>query len=151
MGTAAEPLLRREFDLPEEDEDYLNARGLPWETAFVVEQGARGLWLFVHGFPLPPGYTPSNDGNSKPISAATLGIRLTGYPGGALDMAYFHPPLKRADGRPIPNLGDLMIDGKSFPQWSRHYPPSNPFRVDVDNVGTHLGLVEEWLKREFHR
>jgi len=145
MGTAAKPELRREFDLPEEDEDYLNARGLPWETAVLVEQGARGLWLFVHAFPLRAGYALANDPESKPVATTTLGIRLTGYPGGALDMAYFHPPLKRVDGRPIPNLGVLMIDEKSFQQWSRHYTPSNPFRVDVDNIGTHLGLVEEWL------
>jgi hypothetical protein len=151
MGAAAQPTLRREFDLPEEDEDYLNARGLPWETAAVTEQGARGLWLFVHEFPLPAGYARADDPNSSPIAIATLGIRLTGYPGGALDMAYFQPPLKRVDSRPIPNLGVLLIDEKSFQQWSRHYTQSNPFRVGVDSISTHILLVEEWLQREFRR
>lgn len=148
---AAMPTLRREFDLPEEDEEYLEARGLPWETAVVIEGSARALWLFVHDFPIPPGYSPKHEPGSTPPATALAGVRVTGYPGGALDMVYFHPPLRRTDGRAISNLGELTLDGKQFQQWSRHYTQANPFRVGVDSIGTHLSLVEEWLLREFRR
>jgi hypothetical protein len=151
MAATAQPALRREFDLPEEDEEYLEARGLPWETAVIMEGGTRSLWLFIHDFPLPPGYSSKQDPGSTPLNTAIAGIRVTGYPGGALDMVYFHPPLRRTDGRPIPNLGDLMLDGKAFQQWSRHYTAANRFRIGIDNIGTHLSLVEEWLYREFRR
>jgi hypothetical protein len=151
MAATLDPTLRRDFDLPEEDEEYLEALGLPWETAVLTEGGSRALWLFIHDFPLPTGYSPKHEQGSVALERATAGVRVTGYPGGALDMVYFHPPLRRTDGRDIPNLGDLTLDGRLFQQWSRHYTPTNPFRVGIDNIGTHLGLVEEWLSREFRR
>ena len=151
METVNERLLRREFDLPAEDEEYLDGRGVEWETAVVMEGGSRALWLFVYEFPLPPGYCAVADEARTNLTTATLGVRVTGYPAGALDMAYFYPPLRRTDGRAIPNLGDIALDGKVFQQWSRHYTPANPFRVGIDSIGTHLSLVEEWLRREFGR
>jgi len=44
--------LRRDFDLPEEDREHLDARGLPWET---VSEG-NNQWLLIHDFPIPEGY-----------------------------------------------------------------------------------------------
>src|ERR1035438_10599412 len=46
------PPLRRQFRLPQSDEDYLNGLALPWET--IVDGGSR--WLLVHNWKLPPGY-----------------------------------------------------------------------------------------------
>ena len=45
--------LRRGFDLPEEDREHLDARGLPWET--VSEKDNQ--WLLIHDFPIPEGYS----------------------------------------------------------------------------------------------
>lgn len=76
----------------------------------------------------------------------------SGYPTAQLDMAFFHPILKRMDGRVIPNA-DVMktLDGKQWQRWSRHYTKQNPWKPGEYNVLTHLLLVEHWLQREFER
>lgn len=146
-GSSGAPF-RRQFDLPEEDEDALAARGLGWETVIVREGGGEALWLLVHDYPIPNGFSCDTVGGRQPADRVLVGVRVTGYPGGKLDMAYFHPPLHRADGKPIPAVSSLDVDGKCMQQWSRHYSPANPFRVGIDTIGTHLCVVDEWLQRE---
>jgi hypothetical protein len=73
-----------------------------------------------------------------------------GYPDSQLDMVYFHPHLVRADGKPLGAVsGGVAIDGRDWQRWSRHRTPANPWRPGVDDLSTHLGLVHEWLAREF--
>ncbi|MFL5384733.1 MAG: multiubiquitin domain-containing protein [Longimicrobiaceae bacterium] len=145
-GARAVDVLRREFDLPEEDEDELSAVGMEWETVNALEQGgSRNPWVFVQDFAVPDGYT---DPYGRAIESLVAGVRLTGYPGGALDMVYFDPPLRRADGRAIKAVSVLQVDGRTFQQWSRHYTGTNPFRVGVDTLASHLRAVSEWLWRE---
>ncbi|HEY9229560.1 MAG TPA: multiubiquitin domain-containing protein [Gemmatimonadaceae bacterium] len=141
--------LRRHFVLPEEDVEYLDASGWEWETVVLTEGGQRALWLFIRDFPLPAGYTAANTATS--LAEATVGIRLTSYPSAGLDMVYLNPPLQRADGRGIGAVSTMQLDGRAFQQWSRHYTPSNQFRVGIDNVSTHVRAIEEWLAREFRR
>jgi hypothetical protein len=130
--------LRSNFDLPEDDREYLDARGLPWET---VADG-QNQWLLIHNFPIPEGY------NHRSVKAA---IRITtNYPTAGLDMVYFHPSLARVDGIHIRAIeGTVVIDSLTFQQWSRHRTAANPWRAGLDNISTHLGLVEDWLLREF--
>lgn len=129
--------LRRQFDLQEEDTEYLDAKGLPWET--LVEGGA--LWLLLHEWPLPDGYT---------TGAVSVALRLTGYPSGALDMVWFSPAVVRSDGGPIRATSvRTTIDGAPWQRWSRHRTAQNPWRPGVDGIPTHLALVEHWLEREF--
>ena len=146
METLTNAPLRREFDLPEEDEEFLQALALPWETAVVVEGSSRALWLFIHDYAIPAGYSAS--GSTSPLQTVTLGIRVTGYPSTALDMVYVHPPLRRSNGQAIAAVGDLVLDGRTFQQWSRHYSSTNQFRIGFDNIGTHLSLADEWLRKE---
>lgn len=147
----ADTVLRRQFELPAEDEEYLDAHGYTWETVVIIEGDGRALWLFLQRYPLPSGYCGMVADALQQLENTTIGIRVTGYPGGALDMAYFYPPMRRADGKTIPAVSDLTLDGKTYQQWSRHYTPVNPFRVGIDSISTHLGVVDEWLRREFHR
>lgn len=130
-------MTRRHFALPEADEEFLNSLGLPWET--LLESGVR--WVFIYNFPVPSGYNHTT---------VTVAIRIMpGYPDAQLDMAYFFPALARADGKHIGALTPFPLDGKSFQQWSRHRTGTNPWRPGVDDLSTHLMLVEDWLKREF--
>ena len=129
--------MRREFILPEEDREYLEKRGLPWET--IVENGAQ--WLLVNEFPVPDGY------NQKVVTAA-LSIHPQ-YPDVQIDMVYFYPILERSDLKAIPNLTPQALDGKNFQRWSRHLNGDETWRLGVDGVGTHLLKVTEWLRREF--
>jgi hypothetical protein len=132
-GDGQEP--RRAFRLPEDDEIYLDSLGLRWET--IIDGGAR--WLLIHAHPLPAGYS---------VDRVTVAIRLDGgYPPGALDMAYLHPPLQRADGKGISALCLQSIDGTTFQRWSRHYP----WRDGVDSLATHHLRIKEWLAAELRR
>ena len=127
--------LRRQFALPSEDIEALDASGLAWET--VLDGGSQ--WLFVRDWPLPLGFT---------AKVVTIGVRIVqGYPSAALDMVYVHPPLAREAGGAIGAVSDTVIDGRTFQQWSRHYSPQNPWRPNVDSIATHLRLIDTWFAR----
>ncbi len=129
--------LRRQFRLPEEDETYLQATGRDWET--IVEAGIR--WLIIYAFPIPTGYN---------TAAANVALQIpSGYPDAQLDMVYFFPALTRNDGRPINALTNQTIEGQNWQRWSRHRTAENPWRPGVDDVSTHIALIEDWLQREF--
>jgi len=129
--------MRRMFRLPEADEDYLNHSGLKWET--VVEGATR--WLLVYGAPIAKGYN---------VAVADRAFSIdTGYPSSQIDMVYFHPPLSRADGRPIGAVTTATIDGRTFQRWSRHRTSANPWRPGLDDVSAQMLLVDQWLEREF--
>lgn len=131
--------MRRDFRLPEADEQHLNGRDLPWETIVDGKQRC----LLVHDWPLPSGY------NYSTVTAALL-IPTT-YPEAALDMVYFRPHLQRRDGRKVPAVANHNIAGERWQRWSRHYTSENPWRIGEDDVSTHLTLVEHWLTKEFAR
>ncbi len=135
-ATEGEADLRRQFRLPPEDEGFLASLGLPWET--VVEGKVRRLVLL--DFQPPSGYT-------HPQVAVNLRIEPS-YPDTQIDMAYFHPALARVGGRPIKALASDPFDGKVWQRWSRHRTGQNPWRPGVDNLETHLLLVQDWLERE---
>ena len=128
---------RREFELPPDDQAFLNEYGLPWEA---ILDGSP--WVLIHGFPTHGGYVQSH---------VTAAIRIeSGYPPAPLDMVYFHPAIRRKDGRRIgATQSTQAIDGKSFQRWSRHRTAKHPWQPSTDNLGTHILLVEEWLAREF--
>ena len=131
--------MRRQFRLPEGDEEGLEARGLPWEA--VVEGQSR--WLLIHDFPIPAGYN---------LGAATAALRIPpSYPDDQIDMVYFSPALALVGGLAVGALSSTTIDGKPYQQWSRHRTPANPWRPGLDDVGTHLLQVESWLVRELQR
>jgi hypothetical protein len=134
--------MRRQFRLPEHDEEYLEALGRPWET--IVEGGNShgNRWLLVRDFGVPTGYTHA---------AVDVAINIAPtYPDVQLDMAWFHPHLGRRDGRGLGAVGGgYRIDGRDWQRWSRHRTAANPWRPGVDDVSTHLVLVTEWLAREF--
>ena len=128
--------MRRSFQMPEEDETYLAACDRRWEA--ITEAGVR--WLILFGFPVPDAY------NHQSVSAA---LRIPpSYPDDQIDMVYFFPPLALRSGRAIAALSSFQLDGKVYQQWSRHRTVNNPWRSGLDNVGTHLLQVNNWLQRE---
>ena len=128
---------KRDFRLPSSDEEYLDGLDLKWETVL----DAKLRWLLVHGWKVPQGY---NHG------VVTLALLIPdSYSDGQIDMVYFREHLARQDGRPIPQLANQLIGGAQWQRWSRHRTSANPWRAGVDDVASHLGLVDEWLRREF--
>jgi hypothetical protein len=128
--------LRRDFKLPEEDVDCLGALRLKWET--LADGSAK--WLLISGYSIPAGYNRET---------ADLALRIPpSYPDDQIDMVYFSPALALTSGKAIRQLSAVTIDGKSYQQWSRHRTAANPWRPGLDNVGTHLLQVDDWLRRE---
>lgn len=129
--------MRRDFSLPEQDVEYLDASGYTWEA--IRENNLS--WVLIHDFNLPSGYNVTN---------ATAALRIdNGYPTSQIDMVYFFPHLHRADGKSINALVMQSIDGKQYQRWSRHRTSNNPWRRELDDISTHLSLVTNWLEREF--
>lgn len=127
-------ILKRDFILPEEDKEFLDASYSEWESVIADNN----QWLLVNNFKIPDGYL---------VKAASLAINIPStYPDTNLDMAYFHPPLHREDGSKI-NATESMItiEGREFQRWSRHYE----WRPGIDSLRSHLIFVEEWLIKEF--
>lgn len=129
---------RRQFDVPEEDRDFLDSRlGLEWET--VREGDARRVVVLKYG--VPQGYN---------VTEADLFLRLeASYPDSQIDMVFFYPALALASGKRIGATdGRQPFDGRNWQQWSRHRTPQNPWVPGVDNIERHMLLVREWLERE---
>lgn len=136
-GEVEEKSPRRDFSLLEEDEDFLNGLGLSWEAVKI----AQSQWVFIHDYPIPPGYN---------FQKVTVAVLITPhYPTAQLDMLYYYPALARKDGIAIPNLSIYTLEGKHFQQWSRHRTGQNPWRVGIDSLATHIPLTELWLNNEF--
>lgn len=129
--------MRRDFDIFPEDLEFLENSGFQWEAIKDRNQ----LWIVIYDYPLPKGY------NQKLINVA---VNIpSGYPRAQIDMVYFYPAISREDGKPIGALTNRAIDGKNWQRWSRHRTHENPWREGIDNIATHLALVEFWLIREF--
>lgn len=135
--------MRREFDLSEEEFEYLTRleeKGLTWEAILKGPQ----MWIVVNNWPVPKGYD---------IQSVSVAILLPqNYPSSEIDMAFFHPFIKRTDGLVIKATGLRMnLDGKEWQRWSRHRTSENPWRLGVDNISTHLAQVNHWLIKEFYK
>lgn len=131
--------LRRQFRLPAGDEKYLDSLNLEWETV----KDAGQLWLLIYGWQLPRGYN---------VASARIALQIPGgYADSQIDMVYFLPPLERNDLRAIGALSYQVICGENYQRWSRHRTSVNPWRPGVDDVSTHLTLVDDWLSRELTR
>jgi len=131
--------LRRDFTLPQEDMEWLQQRGNPYEL--VLEGGVRRV--VIYDWPVPVGYGQT---------VVDVHVRIeTGYPDTQIDMAYFAPPLTRKDGRNIANVCSEIFDSRSWQRWSRHRTPANPWRPGVDSLATHFELVANWLARELKK
>ncbi|MDE3234537.1 MAG: hypothetical protein KGO81_01190 [Bacteroidota bacterium] len=129
--------MRRQFKLPEEDIFFLDSLGLAWEA--IHDRGMQ--WVIIHDYPVILGY------NLEKVSVA---IKIeTGYPRTALDMAYFFPALARKDGKAINAITSQPIEGQNFQRWSRHRTAENPWRPGVDDLSTHMSLVNFWFENEF--
>lgn len=132
-------VLRHSFNLLKNDAAFLDAQGLSWET--IMEGAAK--WVLVKGFPIPVGYN---------VPEAELALMLPeSYPTTQIDMVYVFPALSLTSGASIGALTNEVHDGRSFQRWSRHRTLSNPWRPDLDDIASHLSLVEEWFLKEARR
>ncbi|MEL7516920.1 MAG: multiubiquitin domain-containing protein [Pseudomonadota bacterium] len=129
--------LRRDFSVRDEDEAFLQERGLSWEA--LVDLGQR--WCVLRAYPLPAGYRQSE------VDIAVL-IPPT-YPAAALDMFYCFPHLELMNGRPIAcTQSRQLIEGSSYQRWSRHRQGDTAWKPNVDSLISHVALIDEAIARE---
>ena len=137
-GASAVEALRRDFQLLSQDTEYLDSLDLPWET---IRDAPGVLLVVIHSWKIPAGYN---------VASAQIALVIPqGYPDTQIDMAFFQRALARADGRAVNNLGLVDWNIGKFQQWSRHRTSAHPWRPGIDDVSTHLSLVDDWLRREF--
>lgn len=127
----------RDFPLLENDDAYLDGLCLPWET--IISDGHR--WLVIRNYPVPSGYN---------VSSVTLALLIPPlYPQAEIDMFYVYPMLQKNDGIAIPSVQIMQpINGVAFQRWSRHRGQVQPWDPKLDNVQTHLALVDTAVARE---
>jgi len=131
-------MMRRDFQMPQEDVEMLDSNDFQWET---VKEGKK-QWLIVRGCQIPKGYNQS-------VADVALLIE-SNYPSTEIDMAYFYPAVLPANGKTPKNCGSKQpIEGKQWQRWSRHRKnPQLDWIEGVHNVVTHLNQVRGWLERE---
>lgn len=121
------------MQLLEEDEEYLNQKGLDWD---LVADSAGGC-LILKNHPVSE--------ESFDRSVTDLMVRIPAqYPMAALDMFYADPPLLlRAGGYPVAAEYFEQHAGRNWQRFSRHL--STPWRAGVDRLPMFLALMRKEL------
>ena len=122
------------YDLLLEDTEYLDGNyPSKWQK---ISEGNGKFGLLIEDFPIPDGYT---------MEKSTLLVLIpSGYPGSALDMFYFVPPLSKSDGSAIKALASETHFDQVWQRWSRHYQ----WQPGDNNIMTHVEYVKNALRSE---
>ena len=122
------------YDLLPEDMEYLDGNyPSKWQK---ISEGKGKFGLLIENFPIPGGYT---------MEKSTLMVLIpSGYPGSALDMFFFAPPLEKSNGSAINGLASETHFDQAWQRWSRHYQ----WQPGVDTVVTHIEYVKNELNSE---
>lgn len=128
---------RRNFQLLDKDETYLQQCGLTWET---FEEGGR-RWLLLRSFMLPQGY-------NHPVVDIAIDVPHA-YPQAEIDMFHCLPHLTLKIGGTIGETsGRTIIQGQTYQQWSRHLNGQTRWNPATDSVMTHMAMIEAALLNE---
>ena len=122
------------YNLPLEDVEYLDGNyPSGWKK---ISEGNGKFGLLIEDFPVPGGYE---------VKKSTLMLLIpSGYPGSALDMFYFCPPLDKLDGSSIGSLASETHFDQLWQRWSRHYN----WQPGVDSIVTHIEYIKNQLAEE---
>lgn len=121
------------------DVEYLNALGLEWE----ISPWQGNQLLIIRKWPLPKGY------NVEFVDVALI-IPIT-YPSAQIDMFYFLPSLCRLDGILPKAIANQNFNGADWQRWSRHRTSESNWRAGIDDLSSHLGLMNACLRDELGR
>lgn len=132
-----QPPLKRDFEILDKDETYLERRGINWEA--INDNGRR--WVVLRNFILPDGYNHSIVDIAFDVPAS--------YPRAEIDMFHCLPHLTLKSGGNIGETsGRSNIQGQFFQQWSRHLNGQTRWNPETDSVMTHIALIEAALSKE---
>lgn len=124
--------MRREFELPDGDIEYLNAQHEnSWEA---VKENQN--YLIIRNYSLPAGY------NLREVDL--LIIIPSDYPPNQLDMFYLKPEIARSNGSTINTICLESHLNESWQRWSRHYA----WNSTEDSLTRHIVRISTWLTKE---
>lgn len=130
---------RPPLPITEDDWGFLNSLSYQWE----ISKWQNNLLLKIKGWRLPPGY------NVDVVDVIII-IPPT-YPSAQLDMFYFQPALSRLDGKAIHALAEEVFHNERWQRWSRHRAAGSEWKTGVDDISTHLTLMQLCLENELGR
>lgn len=125
------------------DEDYR----LLHDSGLQYEEGEAERFLVIKNFPLSPGFYVNPAG--EPIEEVEiLWIVPPDYNTSGGDMFWVYPDFRRADNKPIPNVGGdpRILNGKQYIRWSRHWNAAT-WKPKIDNIEKVLARIEWALKK----
>jgi hypothetical protein len=127
----------RQFCLLPADEAFLDGAYPDWQA--IIDTARQ--WILLPEYKLPAGYTQS---------LVNLAIEVPPtYPMAQLDMFYLFPAGVLLTGVSIAATEACeTIQGNQYQRWSRHRGGRSVWRPGVDNVMTHIALVESALIKE---
>ena len=129
---------RRNFNLPDEDIQFLDNLNLKWES--IQEANKRAV--IMYGFLFPEVFTPQE-------VDLKIKMPMDYSSGAALDMFFTNIHVTRKDAVDIPRQTESeQFDGKRWWQWSRHYPNNCKWRSGINNLVTHVCHVQHILDEE---
>jgi len=121
--------------LPPNDTKYLSERAVNHSVTLEANMTC----VVFANFSLPGGLDRTESDLLLRFSA--------GYPDVAPDMWWFDPPVRRADGQPIPATDVIEHHlSRSWQRWSRHLA-NGQWRSGVDGLESFLALVRRELER----
>lgn len=130
--------LRRDFDLPDDDIQFLDGLNLEWEA--IQEASKRAVLMY--GFLFPDVFMPQK---------IDVKIKMPNdySSGAALDMFFTNVLVKRTDGIEIQRLTESeLFSGQRWWQWSRHYPNNCKWRPGINSLVTHICHIQSILDEE---
>lgn len=129
---------RIDFNLPDDDLEFLNSLDLKWEA--IEESGQRAV--IIYDFPFPSVFQPEKNDFKVKIPADYTS-------GAALDMFFTSKTASRKDGKQIQALTESTVFcQKPWWQWSRHYPAGTPWRPGINTLTTHINYMKYILEQE---
>lgn len=123
------------MELPEDDEHYLNEKGI----AFELKPDGGGALLLL------PGFSINRERYDR--DSTTIMVRIPAqYPNAKLDMFYADPAIKLKSGA-YPDRADHFEDhgGRRWQRFSRHLPD---WRTGIDGLPTLLIFIRRELQGE---
>lgn len=121
--------------LPEVDEEFLRDKEYQWE----LQQAGNEQLLIFRNYSLPASkYTPH---------VVDLLVKIpAGYPVTNPDMFFIAQNVLKVDGTTPQSVTQTAINGGTWHQWSRHYPP-NTWRSGIDSLESYMLVVRKELEK----
>jgi hypothetical protein len=134
--------------LPEEDQDFLGSKRLPYALREETVDGQKRQGVEFNEFPVPPNLGRRIDGKVETGGNFRLLVVIpVGYPKAKLDSWYAIPRLVHLDGSEVDRAnGEQTLFGETWQFWSRHLEEGD-WNPDQNGLDTYLQYIRSGLRK----